>query len=577
MLQIGELIDGKYKILNTIGQGGMSVVYLAMNEKANKQWAIKEVRKDGIQDFEIVRQGLVTEIEMLKRFSHPNLPTIVDVIEDENRLLIVMDYIQGNPLSKALEEYGAQPQENVIIWAKQLCDVLSYLHTRTPPIIYRDMKPQNVMLKPDGNISLIDFGTAREFKEKNLADTTCLGTRGYAAPEQFGGMGQTDERTDIYCLGATIYHLVTGQNPCEPPYEILPIRQINPALSSGLEKILVKCTKQNPDERYPSCAELMYALEHYEEIDVIYRRAQKKKLFRFAAAAVLSLVFAATSAFGHYEAQAKKDENYDNKLIEASNGKLPQSDRENLYIEAIIINSSKYRAYKELLDLFKVSKETHGRISRDESARVGQLKLPLDIKDSSGITRTIDPPLGELKKKSPAEYAEFCYNLGLAYWYDYEVRDARYTVATEWFKNAIEISPESFPRAQIYIEIGEYYSGISEYKGDAGTGVRTEAMYEAYKNLWESLIELESKATALDKKNRDEKFLAWNEIVKITRDDAKYFLEITDSVEMLKLLDSISAHSAAEQKKDVSGEMKKNIDQMIVDIESVKVKIESGS
>ena len=124
-----------------------------------------------------------------------------------------MDYIEGNPLSNALEEYGAQPQDMVIAWAKQLCDVLGYLHAQSPPIIYRDMKPSNVMLKPDGNITLIDFGTAREFKEKNLADTVCLGTIGYAAPEQFGGMGQTDARTDIYCLGATLYHLVTGQNP----------------------------------------------------------------------------------------------------------------------------------------------------------------------------------------------------------------------------------------------------------------------------------------------------------------------------------------------------------------------------
>lgn len=111
-----------------------------------------------------------------------------------------MDYIEGNPLSSALEESGAQPQNQVIAWAIQLCDVLGYLHAQSPPIIYRDMKPSNIMLKPDGNLTLIDFGTAREFKEKNLADTVCLGTIGYAAPEQFGRMGQTDARTDIYCL-----------------------------------------------------------------------------------------------------------------------------------------------------------------------------------------------------------------------------------------------------------------------------------------------------------------------------------------------------------------------------------------
>lgn len=182
------------------------------------------------------------------------------MIDTEDSFIIIMDYVQGNSLNKALEEYGAQPQEYVIEWAKQLCDVLGYLHSRQPPIIYRDMKPANIMLKPDGNVTLIDFGTAREFKEKNLADTTCLGTVGYAAPEQFGGMGQTDARTDIYCLGATLYHLVTGCNPSEPPYEMKPIREINPSLSGGLERIILKCTQRNPEDRYQSAAELMYAL-----------------------------------------------------------------------------------------------------------------------------------------------------------------------------------------------------------------------------------------------------------------------------------------------------------------------------
>ena len=153
MLEIGSIIDGKYKILNQIGQGGMSVVYLAMNERANKQWAVKEVRKDGVRDFAFVRQGLIVEMEMLKKLRHPYLPTIIDVIDLEDSFLIVMDYIEGIPFRKALEEYGALPQGDVIEWAKQLCEVLGYLHSRPFPIIYRDMKPDNIMLKPDGCIA----------------------------------------------------------------------------------------------------------------------------------------------------------------------------------------------------------------------------------------------------------------------------------------------------------------------------------------------------------------------------------------------------------------------------------------
>ena len=213
MLEIGSIIDGKYKILNKIGQGGMSVVYLAMNERANKQWAIKEVRKDGVKDYEVVRQGLIAETDILKRLNHPHLPSIIDVIDRDDTFLIVMDYIEGKALDYWLKKEGAQPQERVVEWAKQICDVFGYLHSRKPPIIYRDLKPANVMLKPDGQIMIIDFGTAREFKETSIEDTSCLGTQGYAAPEQYGGHGQTDARTDIYTLGATMYHLLTGHNP----------------------------------------------------------------------------------------------------------------------------------------------------------------------------------------------------------------------------------------------------------------------------------------------------------------------------------------------------------------------------
>ena len=275
MLEIGSLVDGKYKVLSEIGHGGMSVVYMALNERANKTWAIKEVRKNGATNYDVVKQGLIAETNILKQLNHPRLPSIIDVIDDGDSFLIVMDYVEGSSLEKKLSR-GPQPWKDVVEWSKQLCDVLAYLHSRPKPIIYRDMKPSNVMLKPNGDVVLLDFGTAREYKSQRAGDdTTCLGTRGYAAPEQYGGMGQTDARTDIYCLGATMYHLVTGQDPALPPYEIKPIRQIDPKLPKGLEQIILKCTRQDPQERYQSCAELMYDLEHIEQITGDYIRKQK--------------------------------------------------------------------------------------------------------------------------------------------------------------------------------------------------------------------------------------------------------------------------------------------------------------
>ena len=165
----------------------MSVVYLAVNEKVNKHWAIKEVKKEGVENFETVHQRLLTEADILKRLHHPNLPDIVDIIENEETFLLVMDYIEGRQLESIVQEYGPQKEETVVNWGKQLCDVLSYLHSQNPPIIYRDMKPANVMVQKDGKVVLIDFGTAREFKASQAEDTLCLGTCGYAAPEQYKG------------------------------------------------------------------------------------------------------------------------------------------------------------------------------------------------------------------------------------------------------------------------------------------------------------------------------------------------------------------------------------------------------
>ena len=291
MARIGNVIDGKYEILKEVGRGGMSVVYLAMDNRLNKQWAIKEIKKKGTNsENQVVVQSLLSEANLMKRLDHPNLPRIVDIIENGQTIYIVMDYIEGEPLDKILKRKGAQPEEAVVEWGIQLAEVLDYLHTREPAIIYRDMKPANIMLRPDGSIKLYDFGIAREYKEQNSSDTVSLGTKGYAAPEQFGGMGQTDARTDVYGLGVTLYHLVTGKNPCEPPYEILPIRDVNPQLSSGLEYVIKRCTQLNPEERFQSCMEVLFALNHLEEIGEPHRKKQKSKLNKFIVSAACTLV-----------------------------------------------------------------------------------------------------------------------------------------------------------------------------------------------------------------------------------------------------------------------------------------------
>lgn len=523
MLQIGSIIDGKYKILDQVGKGGMCTVYLAMNEKANKQWAVKEVRKDGEVNFEAVKQSLVAEIDILKRLNHPNLPSIVDVIDTDECFLIIMDYIQGKALNFALNDFGAQPQENVIEWAMQLCDVLDYLHTLTPPIIYRDMKPSNIMLKPDGNITLIDFGTAREYKEKNLADTTCLGTVGYAAPEQFGGMGQTDARTDIYCLGATLYHLVTGKNPCEPPYEIKPIREINPALSGGLERIILKATQRDPNDRYQSAAEMIYALEHYEEIDDVYRKKQKKKLNKFLTSILLTIVFTFISIFGYISAEKQREKNYDYIL---SNAHTVDD-----YYDAIITNTTKVDAYLGSEDYDGLIKFliSDGNLTAEENTYLLKLKGGLDKVSYSGYTSNIDV-LDELRNSNPHGYSDVCYEIGEAYlfYYNVAVEKDKYLSAASWFQYA----KEDYPIAKVYCDISTCLENIYKYS----KAEQYAKLYSEYESLWDKIISLSEDVEAYDD---DLKLQVWNEIVNMINNNAKEFSEVSSNSQIISTLDNI--------------------------------------
>lgn len=449
MLKVGDLIDGKYKILNEIGRGGMSTVYLAINEKANKPWAVKEVRKNGISNRELVKQSLMVEINLLKKLKHKGLPSIVDIIEQQDNYLIVMDYIEGITLENIMQEEGVQPQEKVVDWAIQLCDVLQYLHTRKPAIIYRDMKPSNIMLRSDGSVVLIDFGTAREFKERHVEDTTCLGTQGYAAPEQFGGMGQTDERTDIYSLGATMYRLVTGHNPSEPPYEMYPITHWNPRLSTGLEGIIAKCTSKDPKSRYQSVQEVRYALEHYRDLDLDSIRRYRRNLRILLAAGGMTVMLFGASGVSYAAADHMQKDEYAYNL-EAGRRSPNKQDSIAFYQKAIQTDCAGEEAYDQLLTLFTQD----GVLDEQEEKVLLQLSI------------SVDKYLERYKMQNPDGYAGLCYRIGSSYWYYYEHEEKRQAGAVAWFESAkagFAGNPEKeqeWKRASTYVEIGNFYQRI---------------------------------------------------------------------------------------------------------------------
>lgn len=485
MAAIGQVIDDKYEILKLIGQGGMSKVYLAMDKRLNKQWAIKEIEKR-VKDKnnEVVIQSAIAEANLIKQLDHPAIVRIVDIIDNGNVIYIIEDYIEGETLGSILENNGAQPQELVIEWAMQICEALEYLHTRKPPIIYRDMKPANVMLRPDGNIKVIDFGIAREYKDQSLADTVSLGTKGYAAPEQFGGKGQTDARTDIYCLGVTLYHLLTGQNPCEPPYEIYPIRHWNPQLSAGLEAIIQKCTQLNPADRYQSCAELLYALHHYEEYGVAYRARQKRKLNTFIITAAACVVLALTGVFGLFMRTSTNNADYTQNIIQAEKS-ASSEDKIRFYSQAIDIKPTSEEAYIGMINAFK----DDAAFTTDEEAE---------------FKKQITAHLSDLRNEPG--YAQLAFETGKLYWYYYDYgktesadnQITRMKSAILWFEDAVEYGDETdsfHVMAAVYRDIGKFNRDITldiEEASDKGK----------YAPYWNNIKELV--ATVADEKDESE-------------------------------------------------------------------------
>ena len=462
----------------------MSEVYLAMDRNLNKQWAVKEIKKKARdRNNEVVIQSAIAEANMMKKLDHPCLPRIVDIIDRKNVIYVVMDYIEGEPLSKILEQYGAQPQEIVIEWAKELAGVLEYLHMQDPPIIYRDMKPANIMLQPNGNIKLIDFGIAREYKEQNVEDTVSLGTKGYAAPEQFGGKGQTDPRTDIYCLGVTLYHLVTGQNPCEPPYELYPIRHWKPELSAGLESIILKCTQMNPQDRYSSCAELLYALQHYEEEDEVYKKRLKRKLRIFAGTLVASVMCVLAGVTCQAISSKMNNDDYERYLLQAEKSVTYQERVQN-YLDAIHVKPNETEAYRKLIEAYK------------EDA-------VFTIEEEAQFKTAINSHLKELSNSKG--YAELAFETGKLYWYFYDYgktaeqdnQVTRMKSAVQWFEDACTYATEendAYRMASVYKEIGKFNQDVTIKVAEASD----QGMYLPYYQNLKKLYEM------VEKQNKDE-------------------------------------------------------------------------
>ncbi len=267
MLTPGTVLQGRYQIVTQIGGGGMGVVYLAEdNRLPGRRCAIKEASPEKLapQDRPWAIQNFQQEAQILARLHHPGLTAVTDFFAEGGKLYLVMEFIEGETLEKRLARMpgGRLSLDEALNIIQQLCNVLLFLHSQNPPVVFRDLKPANVMITPQGEVKLIDFGIARFFKTGQAQDTMNLGTPGYAAPEQYGGLGQTDPRSDIYSLGALLLRLVTGYDPIRAatPFPLPAPGSLVRGLPPQVEEAIVRATQLQPHLRYPSVQEFCQAL-----------------------------------------------------------------------------------------------------------------------------------------------------------------------------------------------------------------------------------------------------------------------------------------------------------------------------
>ena len=258
------VLAGRYVVLEKIAQGGMGAVYKAQDRRLqSKIVALKEMSESAIAPAERKRvlDSFQREAELLARLEHPNLARVTDRFQEGERHFMVMELIEGRTLKEMLEG-RTEPflEDRVLVWAEQLCDVLAFLHSQTPKIIYRDVKPANVMvLDGTDTVKLIDFGIARFFKPGKRKDTIEFGTDGYAPPEQYG-KSQTDVRADVYALGAMLHQLLTRRDPVTTPFQFPPVRSLNSKVSRRVQAAIAKAVKPNKDARHQSIEEMQIAL-----------------------------------------------------------------------------------------------------------------------------------------------------------------------------------------------------------------------------------------------------------------------------------------------------------------------------
>lgn len=455
VLNVGQtILNGRYEIVKVIHTTGMANIYMVSDSNLNKYWCLKEIKKSEAGKNEIEYYSLLHEANIMKSLNHSGIPRIVTIEQEGDSIFIIMDFVDGVSVKTWIQRKGRVKQDAAVAWMKQVCQIMIYLHNRKYPIFYRDMKPDNLMLQSDGSIKLLDFGISIVIKEPNQKIDRALGTKGYAAPEQSKRGNVCDLRSDIYAMGKTLYYMLTGLNPSQlKPEQLKSVREIDSSISVGLENIVDKCIQPNPDDRYQSCEELLYALQNYMTLDSKYRAKIRRKVYVVAGMFVTSIFLIITSLIPYNVYNNQQIQQY-NKLLAVAE----QSGRQEDFEAVLDWNPIDLAPYKDFIDSMKVD----GVFSKEEE---------------SILLGYVNPNLEKLKQQKG--YGELAYEIGKLYWFYYEgsTEDEGMITSTKWFSDALEEDYEP-ELSQVYYQLGSFKRNISASvteSSDAG-------MYSEYFN-----------------------------------------------------------------------------------------------
>ena len=431
----------QYEILRELGRGGTSVVYLVTDRADGRKYAMKVLRRDDNKPEAFEQEAnqlraradnLRAEAEVLQALCtdeqgnvacHNGIPVFKECVCDRNGAFagFVMEYVEGRSLQKILEDGRPYTVRETAEAGLQLCGIMELLHGQKPPMIFRDLKPANILVRPSGKFVLVDYGAVRKLRKDAATDTMQLGTDGYAAPEQYGGWEQSDERTDIYGIGAVLHHMVTGRPPLETG--LRPLGEILGAKGESwqyteMAKVLLRCCMTSPSMRYSSCKELEKALQGMIKIDErtipgSQERGWKRFILLLNTAAVCLAIALALAA----SAAGVKTAEYRTLIWKAQNETAFEG-KKSAYQKAAALRPEDPEAYicflRELVADCVITEE-------EKKALEDVLYGPGDSGNPWGkAAGNAEGNLERMRKKRPEDYAAFSVELGKVYFACYE-------------------------------------------------------------------------------------------------------------------------------------------------------------